>query len=368
MVNDTRRSSHAYWRPLILSTALAAAWPSLACRSTASSSTPPVSADTWAVVDGRNISRQDVDTAYRRTQNAGQPLSDEETLTAKLNLLDELIVQDILLAKARQLKLDVAQTEVDSAYADTRKDVADDVFQRELTRRGLTPTDVREGLRRELLAQKVIAQEVTAKVAVTDREVADFFTANRAQFNVPEEAYHIAQIAVTPVRDAQVTNRNGDDATTPQEAVAKIRMLMERLQSGASFQELAASYSEDPATAPRGGDLGFVPVSRLKQASPQLRDAILNKAPGTVSVVSMQGAHTIVLVVAHETAGQRDLSTPAVRDQISQALRARKEQLLRTAYLTTARTDAKVVNYIAHRLVESRGKPPSLPLPGPGAK
>ena len=368
MVNDTRRCLHAYWRPLILSTALAAACPSLACRPTASSSTSPVSADTWAVIDGRNISRQDVDAAYRRTQNAGQPLSDEETLTAKLNLLDELIVQDILLAKARQLKLDVAPTEVDAAYAETRKDVADDAFQRELTRRGLTPADVREGLRRELLAQKVIAQEVTAKVAVTDREVADFFAANRAQFNVPEEAYHIAQIAVTPVRDAQVTNRNGDDATTPQEAEAKIRMLMERLQSGASFQELAASYSEDPATAQRGGDLGFVPVSRLKQAPPQLRDAVLNKAPGTVSVVSVQGAHTIVLVVAHETAGQRELSTPAVRDQISQALRGRKEQLLRTAYLTAARTDAKVVNYIAHRLVESQGKAPSLPLPGRGAR
>jgi hypothetical protein len=82
----------------------------------------------------------------------------------------------------------------------------------------------------------------------------------------------------------------------------------------------------------------------------------------------MQGAHTIVLVVAHEMAGQRDLSMPAVRDQISQALRARKEQLLRTAYLTAARSDAKVVNYIARRLVESQGKPPSLPLPGPGAK
>src|SRR5262249_39429505 len=162
-------------------------------------------------------------------------------------------------------KLEVGPSELDAAYADTRKNVADDAFQQELTRRGLTPTDVREGLRRELLAQKGIAQEVTAKVAVTDREVTHFFDAHRAQFNIPEESYRLAQIVVTPVRDAQVTNRNGDDATTPADAVTKTRMLMERLNGGASFQELAASYSEDPATAPRGGDLGFVPVSRLKQ-------------------------------------------------------------------------------------------------------
>ena len=306
--------------------------------------------------------------AYRRAQNAAQPLSDEEALTAKLNLLDELIVQDILLAKAKQLKLEIGQTDLDNAVASTRKNVPDDAFQQELQRRGLTPADLREGLRREMLAQKVIAQEVTAKVVVADREVADFFAANRAQFNVPEESYRLAQIVVTPVRDAQVTNRNGDDATTPQEALAKTQMLMERLKAGASFQETAAAFSEDPATAPRGGDLGFVPISRLRQAPPSLRNAVLNKEPGSISVVSENGGYTILLVVAHEMAGQRDPSMPAIREQITQALRGRKEQLLRTAYLAAARNDAKVVNYLARRLVESQGNPPSLPVPSRGTE
>ena len=34
-------------------------------------------------------------------------------------------------------------------------------------------------------------------------------------------------------------------------------MLMERLKAGASFRDLAAGYSEDPESAPRGGDLGW---------------------------------------------------------------------------------------------------------------
>ena len=59
---------------------------------------------------------------------------------------------------------------------------------------------------------------------------------------------------------------------------------------------------------------------------------------------------------------------PGVRDQISQTLRTRKEQLLRTAYLTSIRNDAKVVNYLARRIVESQGKLPGLPLAAPGAK
>ena len=59
-----------------------------------------------------------------------------------------------------------------------------------------------------------------------------------------------------------------------------------------------------------------------------------------MNVASAGGAYTLVLVVAHEQAGQRDLSTPGVRDQITQTLRSRREQLLRAAYLTAARSDA----------------------------
>jgi peptidyl-prolyl cis-trans isomerase SurA len=335
-----------------------------ACGSAPSTPAPTVSANTWAVVDGREITRDVVETAYRRSGVASQASSEEEALAAKLSLLDELIVQDILLAKASGLKVELAGKELDTAYAEARKNIPEEAFQQELTRRKLTAADMREGLRRELLSQKVIEREVQSKVVVTDQEVTDFFNANRAQFNFPEEAYHIAQIAVTPVREPQPANRRGDDAATPQAAAAKVQMLMERLKAGASFSELAMDYSEDPQSAPRGGDLGFVPVSKLKQAPPRLRDAVLKVQPGTISVVSEGGAHTLVLVVAHEPAGQRDLSMPEVRQGITGTLRTRKEQLLRTAYVTAVRGDAKVVNYLARRLVESRGKMPGL---GPSA-
>jgi hypothetical protein len=99
-----------------------------------------------------------------------------------------------------------------------------------------------------------------------------------------------------------------------------------------------------------------------------LREAVINRAPGSVNVVNMNGAHTIVLVVAHVAAGQRDLSTPEVREQITQALRTRKEQLLRTAYLASLRNDTQITNYLARRLVESNGKLPNLSLAGPGSK
>jgi parvulin-like peptidyl-prolyl isomerase len=349
--------------------ALAAAALVTSCRSTSATAPAAASADTWAVVNGKAISRQDVDKAFRRAQNPAQPLSDEETLTAKLGVLDDLVTQQLLLAKASQLKLDVTPAEVDTAFNETRKNIPDDTFQQELTRRGITASEVRDGLRNELLARKVITQEVGAKAAVSEQEINDFFNANRAQFNIPEEAYHIAQIVVTPVREPQQTNRRGDDATTPEAAAAKAQGLLERLKAGASFAELAADYSEDAESSQRGGDLGFVPVSRLKQAPPALRDAVINKPAGSVSVVSLNGAHTIVAVIAHESAGQRDLSNPEVREQITQTLRTRREQLLRAAYLASLRNDAQITNYLASRVVASNGKLPNLPLAtAPGSK
>jgi len=216
----------------------AAASMTAACRSTAPASPPPpaVSADAWAVVNGHEITRDEVDKAYRRVPETAQPLSDEETMTAKLNLLDSMILQEILLSRARALNITVADSDLDAAYNDAKKNISDETFQAELKQRGLTPADMREGLRRELLGQKVIESEIGPKLTVSEKELTDFFNTNRAQFNVAEESYHIAQLVVTPVREAQITNSSGDDATTPQAAQAKVQMLMERLKAGASFR------------------------------------------------------------------------------------------------------------------------------------
>ncbi len=329
---------------------------------------PPVSADAWAVVDGREITRAEVDKAFWRNLQSTPPPSEEETATAKLEVLDQLIVQDLLLARARALKVELPDTELDAAYAEARKGITDEAFAQELGRRNLTVTEMREGLRRDMLVQKLFEREVSSKIVVTDQEVTAFFDANRAQFNRTEDAYRIAQIVITPVRDARIANRSGNDATTPQEAAAKVRMVMDRLKAGAPFSDVAADFSEDPETAPRGGDLGYVPLSALQQAPPQLREAVMTATPGSARLLSGGGAHTIVLVVAKDPAGQKDLSMPEVKNAITQGLRNRREQLLRAAFLGAIRNDAVVVNLMAKRLVEAQGKMPAVAPAAPGTK
>jgi peptidyl-prolyl cis-trans isomerase SurA len=347
--------------------ALTAACSAAACGGGASStSSASASENTWAVVEGREITRDQVDKAYRRTQQAAQPMSEEETMTAKLTLLNDLILQDILLAKATALKIEIPANELDAAFKQAKGNMSDDQFNQELTKRNVTAADMRETLRRELVTNKVIEHEVQAKITVSDQEVKTFFDANREQFNFPEPAYRIAQIVITPVREPQQSNRLGDDAQSPEQAATKAQSLMARLKQGANFGETALDYSEDAASAARGGDLGFVPLSKLNSAPPRLRDAVLKVPVGTVSLASEGGNHTIVAVVAYEAAGQRDLSVPDVKESITNTLKARKEQLLRAAYLTAARSDANVTNYLARRLVEAQGKAPGVGLAAPG--
>ena len=122
---------------------------------------PPVSADAWAVVNGREITRQDVEKAYRRNLQGEAPASEEERAAAKLEVLDQLIVQELLLARVRELKIELPDTELDAAYVEARKDIPDETFKQELARRNLTVADMREGLRRDMVVQKLFEREVS---------------------------------------------------------------------------------------------------------------------------------------------------------------------------------------------------------------
>src|ERR1700730_16856346 len=134
--------------------------------------------------------------------------------------------------------------------------------------------------RQQLPIKKVINREVVAKIAVTDQDVQDFYTQNHAQFNVSEPQFRLAQIVVTPHKDAQLRNRKNDDATTDAEARRKAAALLQQLSTGADFAQVAMDYSEDPASSGSGGDLGYVPESSLSQSDPALKKAVLALKPG----------------------------------------------------------------------------------------
>jgi len=316
--------------------------------------------DVWAVVNGKEIKREEIDKYYRtRVNPEGQEPSQEEALSLKLNVLDELINNEILLERAKKLNLEASDGEVEDKFTELKSPYTEDEFQRRLKEQGATVDDLKGDLRRQLSIQKLLNREVVAKISITDQDVSDFYNANRPQFNVAEPQYHIAQILVTPRKEQQIRNRKNDDATNEAEAQRKVKMLMDRLDSGADFAQLAMDYSEDMNTAGTGGDLGYVPESALNQSDPALKRIVLGMKPGQVSQpIQLKEGYRILKLITRESPGLRGISDPQVQQTIRDTLRNRKEQLLRSAYLAIARDEARVTNYLAQQVIEAAGKLP----------
>jgi len=117
-------------------------------------------------------------------------------------------------------------------------------------------------------------REVVAKIAITIKtwRISTIRTGavQRGGAAIPDRA-----IVVTPKKEQQIRNRKNDDATNEAEAQRKVKMLMDRLNSGADFAQLAMDYSEDMNSAATGGDLGYLPESALNQSDPALKKMVV---------------------------------------------------------------------------------------------
>ena len=116
---------------------------------------------------------------------------------------------------------------------------------------------MKHDLRRSLTIDKLLNKEINSKITVSDADVANYYNEHKAEFNLIETQYHLAEIRVTDVPSSQPVNLQDSKATTDAEAKKKIQALKNRLDAGDDFGTLAMNYSENPETSSNGGDMGF---------------------------------------------------------------------------------------------------------------
>jgi peptidyl-prolyl cis-trans isomerase SurA len=306
--------------------------------------------DVAAMVNGRAITFAELDKQYEWQFGGGtERISEERKQIQKMELLRSLIDGEIMVQRAEKLGLMAVDADVETRFNEMKAPYTQEEFQKRLTERKMTADDLRAQLRREQTIQKLINKEITAHINITDREIAEFYNANKASFNLPEPQLHIATILVTPLQpDPNFRNLKNSKATTDKEAVEKIKMIEAQLKSNADFAALAQNYSEDPNTAPNGGDLGFIQESALERASMELRRLVATMQPGQISpIVRTQEGYRIFKLISREPSGQRELSDPTVQQNIREQLINSKDQLYRAAYYDVARNEAKVQNFLA---------------------
>ena len=318
--------------------------------------TPP--ANVAAEVNGHAITNAELEKTYQ-SQYAQQAegASEDQIMAQKIDVLSSLITNEIMLQRAYKLGLAAVDADVDAEIAKMRAPYTKEEFEKTLADRHMTLDDLRAQVRSKLTVDKLVNKEITSKITITDADVKGFYEANKPSFNLAEPAVHMAQILVTQFPDPNVHNLKNSKAQNDKEARTKIEDIAARLKRGEDFGMLAQNYSEDPNSAPNGGDMGFVKESDLDKANPELRKMVFSLPNNGLSPIIHTGeGYRILRVISKEPAGQRELNDPRVQQNIRETLINSKDQLLRAAYYETARNNAKIENYLARSVVDNAGK------------
>jgi peptidyl-prolyl cis-trans isomerase SurA len=321
------------------------------------------SADVVATVNGKEIQRAELERNYQiQLGDNPQKPSDQEADILRLNVLRSMIQKEILQQQAAKLNLTASDEDVNTKLTEIKAPYTEEQFNNLLKQRNMTLDDLKRDIRRDLTETKLLNKEIESKINITDAQISAFYAAHKADFDLIEPQYHMAQIVVTTAPAPPNGNMPGKPAG---EAAAKQRIdaAHTELVSGVDFAAVAAGASEDPNTASNGGDMGFARESQLKAADPAGYDAISKLKPGQVTDVipEYDQGHRIVgyaiyRLLAREPAGQRELNDPRVQQAIHQTLHDSQKQLLQNAYLETLQDNARVRNFFAEEILKRGGQ------------
>ena len=151
--------------------------------------------------------------------------------------------------------------------------------------------DLLEIVKEQLTAQNM-EDEVTRDVTVTPQEVRDCFKAlPKDSLPIINTEFEIEQLSISPkIEEAEILRIKD-----------RLREFKTRVANGESFSTLAVLYSEDPGSAMKGGELGFMSRNDLV---PEFSAVAFNLVPNEVSKVvkTEYGYHIIQLI---ERRGER---------------------------------------------------------------
>jgi peptidyl-prolyl cis-trans isomerase SurA len=240
-----------------------------------------------AIVGDQPVLWTDVLTAInqRRAQGLQLPTDSAGQQALARQVLSELVDEEILVQKAKELKLEVTDADVTAAADRQIKSVraqfkSDEEYRAELRNAGLgTAEEYRKSLieqyRRQQLQQKAFAElrKRAKPVNVTEEDVTAAFEKSRAALQRRPATVTFRQIIVAP------------KASAPAKAKAKARAdsLLLEIKKGGDFEQIAKRESMDPGTKQLGGDLGW--NRRGSGLVPEFEMMMFALRPGEVSPV-----------------------------------------------------------------------------------
>ena len=312
-----------------------------------------------ATVNGHNIMLKEVERAVSQ-QAGGNPsaLNQLQMAQARLQVLNNLIQREVLFQRAEREKVLPTEQQIDGAIATQKQNsgmTAED-FDKSLKAQNMSMETLREEARKDL-AIAALQDKYNGKIDISDREVEEYYNANREIFK-NERGVALAMIVADPA-DNSATGIT-DDAKNEADAKLKIDNIYQQLQGKADFATVARAKSEDARSLRAGGDIGFATEQDLK--SNNFPDEIIANFFGPMQVgdytqpVRFSGKWFIFKLAEKRLATENlTLESPGVRQQITQGLTNQRKQILNAALLDTAMNEAKVINHLAANMLNNPG-------------
>jgi parvulin-like peptidyl-prolyl isomerase len=311
-----------------------------------------------ASVNGKTIMRKEVERAiHQQAQGQESQMSAHDLAQARLTVLDSLIQREVLYQRAEQEKLLPTEEQVTSAINTQKQQTGatQEEFDRQLKEQGLTSEALREEAKKDL-AINALQEKYAGKISISDREVEDYYNANKAQF-VNARGVALAMIAVDPADNSKSGIKN-DDAKSDADAQTKINAIYQDLKNGGDFATIARAKSEDAQSLVRGGDIGFASEEDLKGTG--FPADVVSQFFGPMQAGSYTAPvkfnspqypsgrwYIFKLQEKHLQTENLTLESQGVRQQITVKLTDERKKILNTALLEVAISEAKVVNNLA---------------------
>jgi len=291
------------------------------------------------------ITRSDLIKARQQlaAENQQRNLSPEEAADREKNLLRDMIDQQLLLAKGKELDINV-DSEVIRQLDELRKKnnlATMEDLEAAARQQGLNFEDVKSNIRNQLITNEVVRGEVGRHLQPTQAQEQAFYDAHKNEFAQPEQV-RLSEIMVPLPDDAS-------DAAIAQ-AQARADEISARIKAGSSFDELAKTYSGGP-TASQGGDLGYFKRGALAKV---LEDQTFGLPAGQVTApIRTRQGFVVLKVTEHQQAGPQPFS--AVEPQVQEALIMEAMQPALRTYLTQLREE--IYNEVQSGFVDTGASP-----------
>ncbi len=200
--------------------------------------------------------------------------------------------------------------------------------------------------KRQIRYVVVDTNKLATDTQVSQQDLQRYYSQHQDQFRVPEEVKvsHILIKTPLPGADGKVDPKGVADAK------AKAEDILKKLQGGANFADLAKKNSDDPGSAPQGGELGWIGRGRTV---PEFEKAAFGLKPGQMSglVQSSYGFHIIKVEDRHDAhLKSLDEVKAEIEPQIKREKAAGAAQTLAGTIYTQARTQGLEKAAQAHGL------------------